>query len=84
MSLTPRADLTNKAPTGQTEKARELFEQANQRSTLSETQLHHAEFLAASGEKKTRDKCRGACFSAGLGGGFHTLARLSLSGAVSF
>jgi len=40
------------AKTGQPEKARALFEQANQRSTLSETQLHYAEFLAGQGDKE--------------------------------
>ncbi len=40
------------AKTGQPEKARKLFEQANRRSTLSETQLHYAEFLAGQGEKE--------------------------------
>jgi len=40
------------AKTGQPEKARRLFEQAGQRSTLSETQLHYAEFLAGQGEKE--------------------------------
>jgi hypothetical protein len=38
--------------TNQAEKARKLFEQANQRSTLSETQVHYAEFLAGQGEKE--------------------------------
>jgi len=40
------------AQTGQPEKARKLFEQATQRSVLSETQVHYAEFLAAQGEKE--------------------------------
>ena len=40
------------AKTGQPEKARKLFEQASQRSTLSETQVHYAEFLAGQGERE--------------------------------
>ncbi len=40
------------AKTGQSEKARKLFEQASQRSALSETQVHYAEFLASQGERE--------------------------------
>jgi len=40
------------AKTGQSDRARKLFEQASQRSVLSETQVYYAEFLAGQGEKE--------------------------------
>jgi len=40
------------AKTDQPDKARELFERASQRSTLSETQVYYAEFLAEQGERE--------------------------------
>jgi hypothetical protein len=40
------------AKTGQPEKARSRFEQASQRSVLSEIQVYYAEFLAEQGEKE--------------------------------
>ncbi len=39
------------AKTGETERAKQLFEQVLKTSTLTETQLHYAQFLAARGDK---------------------------------
>ena len=39
------------AKTGETARARQLFEQVLKTSTLTETQLHYAQFLAAQGQK---------------------------------